>query len=157
MDIERARSLQLDLVAVVIAFFVCYAPMYFQRLFLAIMNLNSNFDWSFLANFMAYLYVLSGVTFYFGSVINPILYNVVSNRYRRAFCDLCCCRWKGKEKTLNDHRQQRLYPAKHLPVNYRISSKKIDEQLTLKMKRYSCKSNRWSFNSSDKHRRVISH
>ncbi|CAF4698653.1 unnamed protein product, partial [Rotaria sp. Silwood2] len=82
------------LVAVVIAFFVCYAPLYLQRLLLAIITLYSNFNFelSLFSNFMAYLYVISGITFYFGSVINPILYNVISNKYRRAFCYLFHCR-----------------------------------------------------------------
>ncbi|CAF1484530.1 unnamed protein product [Rotaria sordida] len=91
------------LVAVVIAFFVCYAPLYLQRLLLAIITLYSNFNFelSLLSNFMAYLYVISGITFYFGSVINPILYNVISNKYRRAYCDLFHCRLKHKKKLNN--------------------------------------------------------
>jgi hypothetical protein len=88
-------------VAVVSAFFVCYAPLYLQRLLSAIMGLNSSFNSeSYLfGNIMAYLYVISGMTFYFGSVINPILYNVVSNKYRRAFQDLVFCRLTCKTKS----------------------------------------------------------
>jgi hypothetical protein len=88
-------------VAVVSAFFVCYAPLYLQRLLSAIMGLNSSFNSeSYLfGNIMAYLYVISGMTFYFGSVINPILYNVVSNKYRRAFRDLVFCRLTCKTKS----------------------------------------------------------
>jgi len=104
------------LVAVVIAFFVCYAPLYLQRLILAILTLNSNLntDSLFLTNFLAYLYVISGITFYFGSVINPILYNVVSNKYRRAFRDLFSCRLIINKKKLNNN--QKLFQTNHLQI-----------------------------------------
>ena len=95
-DRSSPKESLLDLfsVAVVIAFFICYAPLYFQRLLLALMTLTNLIkpDSSLLANFMAYIYVISGLTFYFGSAINPILYNILSNQYRRAFRNLCCCR-----------------------------------------------------------------
>ena len=89
------------LVAVVIAFFVCYAPLYVQRLLLAIMNLNLTciFETDVFANIIAYLYVISGTTYYFGSVVNPILYNVVSNKYRRAFRNLFFCQMNYESKT----------------------------------------------------------
>ena len=81
-------------------FFVCYAPLYFQRLLFAITTLNVNItNSSFVSNVLAYLYVISGITFYFGSVINPILYNVVSNKYRRAFRNLFYCRLMYKKES----------------------------------------------------------
>lgn len=104
--------------AVVIAFFVCYAPLYLQRLLLAIMQINTHLtsDSPLFSRILAYLYVISGVTFYFGSVINPILYNVVSNKYRRAFGDLFCCRLTCQSPS---HRKSR--PANrsgNQPVHY---------------------------------------
>src|SRR5689334_23168758 len=53
-----------SLVAVVIAFFACYAPLYLQRLLSAIMGFNSNLnpDSHVFSNIMAYLYVISGTT-----------------------------------------------------------------------------------------------
>lgn len=65
------------------------------------MSLNPNFnsDSYVFSNIMAHLYVISGITFYFGSIINPILYNLVSNKYRRAFRDLCFCRLTFKTKS----------------------------------------------------------
>ncbi|CAF2710677.1 unnamed protein product [Rotaria sp. Silwood2] len=109
------------LVAVVIAFFVCYAPLYLQRLLLAIITLYSNFNFelSLFSNFMAYLYVISGITFYFGSVINPILYNVISNKYRRAFCDLFHCRLTYKRK-LNHKTFQINYSTRKHPMAFYI-------------------------------------
>ena len=105
--------------AVVIAFFVCYAPLYLQRLLLAIVQINNQLaiDSPIFAKILAHLYVISGATFYFGSVINPILYNVVSNKYRRAFRDLFCCRLTCKTKN-----QRKFYPnnraANQPPVHY---------------------------------------
>ncbi|CAF1492363.1 unnamed protein product, partial [Didymodactylos carnosus] len=81
------------LVAVVIAFFVCYAPFYFQRLITSVGNTSSSTS-SFHHKSMAILFFTSGLTFYFGSIINPFLYNVVSNKYRRAFLNLFCCQLK---------------------------------------------------------------
>jgi len=111
-------------VAVVSVYFVCYAPLYLQRLLLAIITLNSNLHSEFhlLSNFLAYLYVISGITFYFGSVINPILYNIVSNKYRRAFRDLVCCRLKHRRKltkTINQHLLQ-INRLQKQQVNYSV-------------------------------------
>jgi hypothetical protein len=127
-------------VAVVIAFFVCYAPMYLQRLLLAITTLNSNitFESSFFSSFLAYLYVISGITFYFGSVINPILYNVVSNKYRRAFRDLFYCRLANKKK-LNKSINQNFYRtnrSQKRPIRYctkQQSQQQIQEHNTIKI------------------------
>ncbi|CAF3494394.1 unnamed protein product [Rotaria sordida] len=106
------------LVTVVIAFFICYAPLYLQRVLSAIMSLNSNLysDSYIFSNIMAYLYVISGITFYFGSIINPILYNVVSNKYRRAFRDLFCCRLTYKTTT-NIKNQQKLFQTNHQQIH----------------------------------------
>ena len=72
---------------------------------------------------MGYLYVISGITFYFGSVINPLLYNVVSNKYRRAFRDLVCCRLTCKKKS-NVQQKRKMFPrdrSNRQPVQYFIT------------------------------------
>jgi hypothetical protein len=79
---------------------------------------------------MGYLYVISGITFYFGSVINPLLYNVVSNKYRRAFRDLVCCRLTCKKKP-NVQQQRKMFPrdrSNRQPVHYFIA--KTPQQAT---------------------------
>jgi hypothetical protein len=123
------------LVAVVIAFFFCYAPLYLQRLIIAMTTLNSNFNpESYLfSKIMAYLYVISGMTFYFGSAINPILYNVVSNKYRRAFRDLVCCQLPYKKKAnVKQRQQQRKFliqnRANHQPVKYFVTKTAQQQQ-----------------------------
>ncbi len=116
--------------AVVIAFFVCYAPLYLQRLLSAIMVLNSDLtpDSAGFSNMMAYLFIISGTTFYFGSVINPILYNVVSNKYRRAFRDLFFCRFKYITKTTTTN-QRKLNHPNNQPIRYFIKTPPTLEQL----------------------------
>jgi len=119
-------------VAVVIAFFVCYAPLYLQRLLSAIMGLNSNLnsDSHLFSKIMAYLYIISGTTFYFGSVINPILYNVVSNKYRRAFRDLFYCRLTYKTK-INIKNQRKLFQtnrSNNQPIHYFVKKSPSQQQ-----------------------------
>ncbi|CAG2205400.1 NMUR1 [Mytilus edulis] len=77
------------LVAVVVAFFVCWAPFHAQRLMTVYVT-----DWSSPINqtIQRYLFYISGVLFFVGSTVNPMLYNVMSVRYRQAFREtLCCC------------------------------------------------------------------
>ena len=74
---------------------------------MAITTLNPKTLTSGFSNFLAYLYIISGITFYLGSIINPILYNVVSNKYRRAFLDLFCCRIRNKTKLNKTNRVEK--------------------------------------------------
>lgn len=74
-------------VAVVVAFFICWAPFHVQRL-IAIYGtdtdqVTSKNKWmTFLYNVFTYL---SGVLYYVSTTINPILYNIMSNKFREAF------------------------------------------------------------------------
>ncbi|XP_076077991.1 pyrokinin-1 receptor-like [Mytilus galloprovincialis] len=77
------------LVAVVVAFFVCWAPFHAQRLLTLFIT-----DWNstVMQTMQRYLFYISGVLFFVSSTVNPILYNVMSVRYRQAFREtLCCC------------------------------------------------------------------
>lgn len=71
--------------AVVVAFFICWAPFQTQRLF-AVYGNNKNDK---ISNQMFILYevvtYISGILYYFSAVVNPILYNIMSNKFRRAF------------------------------------------------------------------------
>ncbi|XP_065334378.1 neuropeptides capa receptor-like [Cloeon dipterum] len=69
------------LAAVVFSFFLCWAPFHFQRLFFAHLSEQT----IFLAEINHLLYVISGFSFYLSSTLNPILYNVMSAKYRNAF------------------------------------------------------------------------
>ncbi|KAL8585515.1 hypothetical protein ACOMHN_051400 [Nucella lapillus] len=75
--------LSLAAVAVVIAFFVCWAPFHTQRLMTVYIPPNA---WTpQLLTIQTYIFYISGVLYYFNSTINPILYNVMSRRYRKFF------------------------------------------------------------------------
>ncbi|XP_045198104.1 neuropeptides capa receptor-like isoform X2 [Mercenaria mercenaria] len=80
------RSVLKVLVAVVVAFFVCWAPFHAQRL-LTVYNRH----WTpLLFDVQSSLFYVSGVLYFVGSTVNPILYNVMSRRYRLAFLETIC-------------------------------------------------------------------
>ncbi|XP_041985645.1 pyrokinin-1 receptor-like isoform X2 [Aricia agestis] len=72
------------LVAVALSFFLCWAPFHVQRL-IAIYgkNLEHPTD-TFYKVYIALTY-LSGVLYFLSTAINPILYNIMSNKFRNAF------------------------------------------------------------------------
>lgn len=65
-------------VAVVVAFFFCWAPFHAQRLLA-----------SYAGNNQLFVYVIttyvSGILYYLSTCINPLLYNIMSNKFREAF------------------------------------------------------------------------
>lgn len=70
-------------VAVVIAFFICWAPFHAQRLMAIYITSPSDADivaFSYLTN-------ISGVLYYVSATINPILYSILSLKFRHAFRD----------------------------------------------------------------------
>lgn len=64
-------------VAVVLAFFLCWAPFHAQRIFAFYFH-----DHVFIYAVMTYI---SGVLYYLSTCINPLLYNIMSNKFREAF------------------------------------------------------------------------
>ena len=70
-------------VAVVVAFFICWAPFHLQRL-MVIYHKRS--DWSAaMTVFQNILFYVSGILYFVSSTINPILYNIMSLKFRQAF------------------------------------------------------------------------
>lgn len=74
------------LCALVIVFGICWAPFHIDRVM-----------WSYIDTWTAeqhsvyeYVHLLSGVFFYLGSVVNPILYNLMSSRFRDMFREVVC-------------------------------------------------------------------
>ncbi|ESO09025.1 hypothetical protein HELRODRAFT_74592 [Helobdella robusta] len=97
------------LIAVVVAFFICWAPFHAQRIMT-----SSTFDnWSSVAHSIHNgLFYISGVLYYFACTVNPILYNLMSRKYRQAFKETlcrnsCCCR---KRSRINVTRYTATYP-----------------------------------------------
>ncbi|KAG9352875.1 hypothetical protein JZ751_017451 [Albula glossodonta] len=73
---------------VVVVFAICWAPFHVDRLL-----------WSFVTQWtdlmhrvFQYVHVLSGILFYLSSAVNPIIYNLLSTRFRERFRELICVR-----------------------------------------------------------------
>lgn len=75
------------LLAVVLVFFICWTPFHAQRLMFVIVTLQG--EWTH-ANGQAHhiLFLASGVGYYLSSCVNPLLYSVMSKRFRRGFVDM---------------------------------------------------------------------
>ncbi|XP_015839433.1 neuromedin-U receptor 2-like isoform X1 [Tribolium castaneum] len=69
------------LVAVVVAFFICWAPFHAQRL-LAIYGEQTSAG--MIRAFQILTYV-SGIFFYLSTTVNPLLYHIMSHKFREAF------------------------------------------------------------------------
>ncbi|XP_045131306.1 pyrokinin-1 receptor-like isoform X2 [Portunus trituberculatus] len=79
-DGSRNKAVIKMLVAVVIAFFLCFAPHQTQRL-VALHGDASNLAVVKLFNI---LHNISGISYYISTCVNPILYHIMSNRFRKA-------------------------------------------------------------------------
>ncbi|KAK7493131.1 hypothetical protein BaRGS_00015652, partial [Batillaria attramentaria] len=68
-------------VAVTVAFIICWAPFHTQRLMVLYVQ-----KWTpELLAVQSHIFYISGVLYFVSSTVNPILYNVISRRYRVAF------------------------------------------------------------------------
>uniref|UniRef100_A0A5K4EPF9 Putative neuropeptide receptor n=2 Tax=Schistosoma mansoni TaxID=6183 RepID=A0A5K4EPF9_SCHMA len=72
------RGIVRMLVAVVVAFFICWAPFHLQRV---LTSANVQMTWFFID----FLFYVSGFLYYMSATVNPILYSLMSARFRRAF------------------------------------------------------------------------
>jgi len=85
---ENAKKVMLKMLAVVvISFFVCWAPFHTQRLLYVA---QFKHRWNILSEELYYsinekLFYLAGMFLYLNSTINPIIYNLISAKYRKAF------------------------------------------------------------------------
>ncbi|XP_037028776.1 pyrokinin-1 receptor-like [Bradysia coprophila] len=84
---QGTRRVLKMLVAVVVAFFLCWAPFHAQRLVAIYGNLEDHME---IYNVMTYI---SGIMYYVSTCINPLLYNIMSNKFRDAFKETLakCC------------------------------------------------------------------
>ncbi len=90
-------SLAVFPVVLVVVFVICWAPFHTDRLM-----------WSFISEWtddhqknFEYVHIISGVFFYLNSAVNPILYNLMSTRFREMFKEVMC------------HRPHHITPRKH--------------------------------------------
>ncbi|XP_067144514.1 pyrokinin-1 receptor-like isoform X2 [Centruroides vittatus] len=99
------RAVVKMLVAVVVAFFICWAPFHAQRL-MAIYVKNPTPTDEIVYMVLTYI---SGVTYYVSATINPILYSILSVKFRQAFKDTlarCCGRHVPRRDTSYSFRYQ---------------------------------------------------
>ncbi|XP_063992676.1 pyrokinin-1 receptor-like isoform X2 [Diachasmimorpha longicaudata] len=108
---KSSRRVLKMLVAVVIAFFICWAPFHVQRL-IAIYGtgkdgISSKTKW-FEVLYYIFTYI-SGVLYYVSTTINPILYNIMSHKFRQAFMETLGTSCGGS--SFFPHPEQRSYSS----------------------------------------------
>ncbi|XP_076760172.1 neuropeptides capa receptor [Xylocopa sonorina] len=81
---QSRKTITRMLSAVVITFFICWAPFHIQRL-LYVYQVSTYDDVN------QWVYPVTGCLYYFSTTVNPILYNVMSAKYRDAFKETCRC------------------------------------------------------------------
>ncbi|XP_009559707.2 neuromedin-U receptor 2 [Cuculus canorus] len=107
MNVQRPsrNSVTKMLFVLVMVFAVCWAPFHIDRLFFSFVV-----EWTEpLANIFNLIHVVSGVFFYLSSAVNPIIYNLLSQRFRMAFFSVispCCKHWAPKDPTSKTSAQQ---------------------------------------------------
>ncbi|NXI39597.1 NMUR2 protein, partial [Galbula dea] len=99
------KSVTKMLFVLVMVFAVCWAPFHVDRLFFSFVV-----EWTEpLANIFNLIHVVSGVFFYLSSAVNPIIYNLLSQRFRMAFLGVispCCNFWAPNHHTRRVPAQQ---------------------------------------------------
>lgn len=83
---KSRRAIIKMLAVVVLTFFISWAPFHAQR----VVSLYGRGRWKNLDLINFYLYKISGFFYYFSCTINPIIYNMMSQRYRLAFRETLC-------------------------------------------------------------------
>ncbi|KAL2299324.1 hypothetical protein Nmel_013976 [Mimus melanotis] len=95
-------------VVLVIVFAICWAPFHIDRLFFSFVV-----EWTEpLANTFNLIHVVSGVFFYLSSATNPIIYNLLSQRFRMAFLSVispCCKHCARKHPTCKISSQKSIF------------------------------------------------
>ncbi|XP_030241996.1 substance-K receptor isoform X2 [Drosophila navojoa] len=87
-DVNRGISAQTRvirmLVAVAVAFFICWAPFHAQRL-MAVYGSTFGVESQWFNDVFNVLNYTSGVLYFLSTCINPLLYNIMSHKFREAF------------------------------------------------------------------------
>uniref|UniRef100_A0A4W5Q517 Neuromedin U receptor 1 n=1 Tax=Hucho hucho TaxID=62062 RepID=A0A4W5Q517_9TELE len=90
MEAETTRRRQVTkmLFVLVVVFGICWAPFHTDRLMWSFID-----EWtSMQLEVYKYVHIVSGVFFYLSSAVNPILYNLMSTRFREMFKEVMCHR-----------------------------------------------------------------
>ncbi|XP_029160963.1 pyrokinin-1 receptor-like isoform X2 [Nylanderia fulva] len=100
------------LVAVVVAFFICWAPFHAQRLLAVYAQSTTSEPAEALIIVYTTLTYVSGVFYYLSTTVNPLLYNIMSNKFREAFKSMLSKNCVGKFSSRRDSlRQQTTYTS----------------------------------------------
>ncbi|XP_062327836.1 neuromedin-U receptor 2 [Osmerus eperlanus] len=85
-DSGRRRQVTKMLSVVVVVFCLCWAPFHIERLLWSSIS-----RWTdFLHGVYECVHILSGIMFYLSSAVNPVIYNLLSTRFRECFRELVC-------------------------------------------------------------------
>ncbi|XP_026577457.1 neuromedin-U receptor 1 [Pseudonaja textilis] len=115
----RRRQVTNMLFMLVVVFGICWAPFHTDRLV-----------WSFVSHWtdamqrmFQYVHVFSGVFFYLSSAVNPVLYNLMSSRFREMFKEVMCHRrprkWGSHKRSPSSMRTTvRSTELEHLPGSH---------------------------------------
>ncbi|XP_069668628.1 pyrokinin-1 receptor-like isoform X2 [Periplaneta americana] len=97
-QIKATKHVVKMLVAVVVAFFICWAPFHAQRL-LAMYGGGSHDERPSASMIILYhtLTYTSGVLYYLSTTVNPVLYHIMSHKFREAFKDTLA-RYLGRRR-----------------------------------------------------------
>ena len=93
--------------AVVLAFFICWAPFHAQRLMATHVTEATPAE----EMIFTVLTHISGITYYVSATINPILYSIMSLKFRQAFKDTLG-RCYGRRPTGNHFDDRTYYQPK---------------------------------------------
>ncbi|XP_039597709.1 neuromedin-U receptor 1 [Polypterus senegalus] len=89
---NRRRQVTKMLFVLVVVFGVCWAPFHTDRLMWSFIDQWTG-EWHLI---FQYVHIISGVFFYLSSVVNPILYNLMSSRFREMFKEVMCHQWRPR-------------------------------------------------------------
>ncbi|XP_059145450.1 pyrokinin-1 receptor-like [Physella acuta] len=98
------------LVAVVVAFFLCWAPYHTERLLVVYAP-----EWTETSRSIHHaLFYVSGVMYYLSATINPVLYSIMSLKFRQAFrATLLCCWWSRSGPKRRANRNSYTFKFQH--------------------------------------------
>ncbi|XP_004069382.2 neuromedin-U receptor 2-like [Oryzias latipes] len=88
LTVENGRRRQvIKMLSIVVAVFgLCWAPFHIERVLWSSVS-----QWTDLMhNVYQYVHILSGILFYLSSAVNPIIYSLLSTRFRECFRELVC-------------------------------------------------------------------
>lgn len=89
---NRSRKAIIKMLALVVfTFFICWSPHHIRQFIYLHYQKATDID--------QYLYLVSGILYYASCALNPVIYNVMSERYRTAFCETICQRKPGRRYT----------------------------------------------------------